>query len=102
VTLAGAAVDSFVGIGLGMITLVALVASTALATLLVRRRDLFSVVVAPPIVFVAVAVVNIGLAPSASVNLPTIAALLIRGFPTMAVATGVGLVLGLIRLARRR
>ena len=95
VTLAGAAVDSFVGIGLGMVTLVALVAVTAIATLVVRRRDLLSVVVAPPLVFVAVAALNIALAPSASFNLPTVATLLVRGFPTMAVATGVALVLGL-------
>jgi hypothetical protein len=102
VTLAGAAVDSFVGIGLGMITLVALVLSSATATLLVRRRDLVSVVVAPPLVFVAVAAVNISLAPSASFSLATIATLLIRGFPTMAVATGVTVVLAIVRLAARR
>jgi hypothetical protein len=102
VTLAGAGVDSFVGIGLGLVTLVALVSVTALATLTVRRRDLLSVLVAPPLVFVTVAGVNIALAPSASFNLPTIATLLVRGFPTMAIATGVALVLGLIRLAARR
>ncbi len=102
VTLAGAGVDSFVGIGLGLVTLVALVAVTALAVLTVRRRDLLSVIVAPPLVFVAVAAVNIALAPSASFNLATIATLLVRGFPTMAIATGVAVVLGLIRTAARR
>ena len=102
VTLAGAGFDSFVGIGLGLVTLVAMVAVTALATLVVRRRDLLSVIVAPPLVFIAVAGINIALAPSASFNLPTIATLLVRGFPTMAIATGVALVLGLIRLAARR
>jgi len=102
ITLAGAGADSFVGIGLGMITLVCLVASTVFATLLVRRRDLISVVVAPPLVFVAVAAVNIGLAPSAQFSLPTIATLLVRGFPTMAIATGVAIVLALFRLVARR
>jgi hypothetical protein len=102
VTLAGAGVDSFVGIGLGLVTLVALVAVTALAVLVVRRRDLLSVIVAPPLIFVAVAAVNIALAPSASFNLATIATLLVRGFPTMAIATGVAVVLGLIRVAARR
>jgi hypothetical protein len=102
ITLAGAGADSFVGIGLGMITLICLVASTVFATLLVRRRDLISVVVAPPLVFVAVAAVNIGLAPSAHFNLPTIATLLVRGFPTMAIATGVAVVLALFRLVARR
>jgi hypothetical protein len=102
VTLAGAGVDSFVGIGLGLVTLIALVSVTVIAALPVRRRDLLSVLVAPPLVFVAVAGVNIALAPSASFNLPTIATLLVRGFPTMAIATGVALVLGLYRLAARR
>ena len=102
VTLAGAGVDSFVGIGLGLVTLVALVAVTALAVLLVRRRDLLSVIVAPPLIFVAVAAVNIALAPSASFNLATVATLLVRGFPTMGLATGVAIVLGLIRVASRR
>jgi hypothetical protein len=102
VTLAGAGVDSFVGIGLGLVTLIALVSVTVIAALTVRRRDLLSVLVAPPLVFVAVAGVNIALAPSASFNLPTIATLLVRGFPTMAIATGVAVVLGLIRLAARR
>jgi hypothetical protein len=102
VTLAGAGVDSFVGIGLGLVTLVALVAVTALAVLVVRRRDLLSVIVAPPLIFVAVAAVNIALAPSASFNLATVATLLVRGFPTMAIAAGVAVVLGLIRVAARR
>jgi hypothetical protein len=102
ITLAGGAIDSFLGVGLGTLTLVTLVAATAVGTLLVRRRDLLTVVVAPPLVFVAVALVNIGLAPSASFNLPTLATILVRGFPTMAVATGVALVLAIVRWATRK
>ncbi|WP_369258113.1 DUF6542 domain-containing protein [Geodermatophilus amargosae] len=102
ITLAGGAIDSFLGVGLGTLTLVTLVAATAVATLLVRRRDLLTVVVAPPLVFVAVALVNIALAPSASFTLPTLATILIRGFPTMVVATGVALVLAIVRWAARR
>jgi hypothetical protein len=102
VTLAGAGIDSFVGIGLGLVTLGTLVTITAIAAWVVRRRDLVSVLVAPPLVFVAVAGLNIALAPSASFNLPTVATLLVRGFPTMAMATGVALVLALVRLAARR
>ncbi|TYP86717.1 hypothetical protein BD833_1082 [Blastococcus xanthinilyticus] len=101
-TLAGCAVDSFVGMGLGMITMVALAAGTVAAALLVRRRDLLTVVVAPPLVFVLVAVLNISLAPSATLNLPTMATLLVRGFPTMAVATAAAIVLSLVRLVSRR
>ncbi len=102
VTLAGGAADSFLGSGLGMITLVALVGATAVATLTVRRRDMVSVVLSPPLVFVAVAGVNIALAPSATLSLPTVATLLIRGFPTMAAATAAALVLALVRLGTRR
>ena len=102
ITLAGAGVDSFVGIGLGLVTLGALVCSHRGRHLGGPRRDLVSVIVAPPLVFVAVALVNIALAPSASFNLPTIATLLVRGFPAMAIPTGVALVLGLIRMAARR
>ncbi|TKJ21510.1 DUF6542 domain-containing protein [Blastococcus sp. CCUG 61487] len=102
VTLAGAGIDSFVGLGLGVITLGTLVGSATVATLAVRHRDLLSVVVAPPLVFIAVAALNIGLAPSASFNAPTVATLLIRGFPTMAIATGVTVVLALGRLLARR
>ncbi len=102
ITLAGGAVDSFLAVGLGTLTLVTLVAASAVATLLVRRRDLLTVVACPPLVFVLVAVVNVGLAPSASLNLPTIATVLVRGFPTMAVATAVAVVLAVVRWASRR
>jgi len=103
ITLAGAAVDSlFMGMGLGLITLGCLVGSTVLAAAMVRRRDVLSVVVAPPLVFVAVACANIALAPSASFNLATMATLLVRGFPTMAIATGAAFVIALIRWAARR
>jgi hypothetical protein len=102
VTLAGAGIDSLVGTGLGLVTLGALVTVTAIASWVVRKRDLVSVLVAPPLVFVTVAAFNIGLAPSASFNLPTVVTLLVRGFPTMAIATGVALVLALVRLAARR
>jgi hypothetical protein len=101
-TAAGGAVDWFLGGGLGMVTLVVLVAATSVATLLVRRRDVISVVLSPPLVFVAVAVLNIGLSSGVSLSLPSIATMLIRGFPTMAVATAAAIVLGLVRLISRR
>jgi hypothetical protein len=101
-TLGGGAIDSFRGIGLSTVTLVALVAGTIFGTWLVRRRDLISMLIAPPLIFTAVAGVNIALAPSASFSLTTIAALLVRGFPTMGIATGVAVVICLIRWASRR
>ena len=102
VTLAGGTVDWFTGTGLGLITLVALVAATSVATLLVRRRDLISVVLSPPLVFVAVCGVNIALSDGVSLSLPTVATLLIRGFPTMAAATAAAILLALVRVVTRR
>ncbi len=102
VTLAAAAADSYVGVGLGMVTLVALLVSSVAACLLVRRRDLLTVVVAPPLVFLGVALVNIALAPSATFSLPTVATLLIRGFPAMGLAVGVSFVLFIGRLLAKR
>jgi hypothetical protein len=101
-TLAAAAADSYIGVGLGTITLIALLLGSVVAALVVRRSDLLSVVVAPPLVFVAVALVNIALAPSAMFSLPTLATLLIRGFPAMGLAFGATLVISLGRLIARR
>jgi hypothetical protein len=107
VTLAVAGVESFLATGLGTLTMIALTASTAVAAFLVRRRDLLSVVICPPLVFTAVATVNLVAAPS--VHLSGIKSfgllmvtLLVQNFPAMGIATGVALIAGLIRLAARR
>ena len=102
VTLVAAAADSYIGVGLGIITLVALTGATIVAALVIRRRDLLTVVVAPPLVFCAVALANIGLAPSATLSLPSLVTLLVRGFPAMGIATGAALVITLFRLVARR
>ncbi|MGY1854838.1 DUF6542 domain-containing protein [Modestobacter sp. SYSU DS0290] len=102
VTLAAAAGDSYIGIGLGTITLVVLTLSSAFATLVVRRRDLMTVLVSPPLVFVGVALLNIALAPSATFTVPTLATLLVRGFPAMAIATAAAVAVWLFRLVTRR
>jgi hypothetical protein len=101
-TLVAAAADSYIGLGLGMITLVALTAGTVVATLAVRRRDLLTVVIAPPLVFIAVAAVNLALAPSADLTLPGLATLLVRGFPAMGIATGAAIALSLFRMVTKR
>ncbi|SDN24427.1 hypothetical protein SAMN05660642_04417 [Geodermatophilus siccatus] len=102
VTLAAAALESWIGTGLGLATLGTLTAASVVATLVVRRSDLLTTVTAPPLVYVAVAALNTALAPSASLNLASVATLLIRGFPAMAVATAAAAVVGLIRWAARR
>jgi hypothetical protein len=101
-TLAACGVESFIGSGLGIGTTIALVGSAALAALLVRRRDLVSVVVAPPLIFAAVAAIDVAAAPSATFSLTTLATVLIRGFPAMGIATGLALVVALCRWAARR
>ncbi|WP_194290385.1 DUF6542 domain-containing protein [Modestobacter roseus] len=102
VTLVAAAADSYIGIGLGTITLAALTVSSGFAALVVRRRDLVTVLVSPPLVFIGVALLNIVLAPSATFTLPTLATLLVRGFPAMAIATGAAVAVSLFRLVTRR
>ena len=102
VTLLAAGIDSFLSSGLGLVTVMALTASTVVATLVTRRRDLLTVLVAPPLVYVAVAVVNVALAPAATLSLPSLATLLVRGFPAMGVATGAAVVTALFRLVTRR
>ena len=102
VTLAAAALESWIGTGLGLVTVVTLTAASVVAALVVRRSDLLTTVIAPPLVYVAVAALNTALAPSASLNLASVATLLIRGFPAMAVATAAAAVVGLIRWAARR
>ncbi|OMQ16483.1 hypothetical protein A7K94_0202275, partial [Modestobacter sp. VKM Ac-2676] len=102
VTLVAAAADSYIGIGLGTLTLVVLTLSSGFAALVVRRRDLVTVLISPPLVFIGVALLNIALAPSATFTLPTLATLLVRGFPAMAIATGVALAVSLFRLVTRR
>jgi hypothetical protein len=101
-TLLAAAADSYIGVGLGLITLVALILASGIAALVVRRSDLMSVVIAPPLVFVGVAVVNMALAPSASVSLPTWATLLIRGFPAMCFGVAATIVVAVARKIAHR
>lgn len=102
VTLGAAALESWLAAGLGLVTVVALTAATTVAAVVVRRRDLSTALVAPPLVYVLVAVLNTALAPSASLNAASVATLLIRGFPAMAIATAAAVVVGLIRWAARR
>ena len=61
VTVAVATAESLLGVGLRTLTLGALVGSTLLAGLWVRRSDLATIMVAPPLVFAVVAALEIGL-----------------------------------------
>lgn len=100
ITLAVATAESLLGIGLRTFTLIAISVSTLLAGLWVRRSDIATIVVAPPLVFTAVAALEIVLAPTLSLTPTVLASILVRGFPTMAIATAIGLLVCGYRLIR--
>lgn len=102
VTLGVATLESLIGVGLRSLTLIALAAMTLVAGLLVRRRDVLSVVVAPPLVFGLVAALEIMLAPTLNFTPTVVAAVLIRGFPSMTIATAIGLLVLGYRMIRHR
>lgn len=102
VTLAGAGLETWIGNGPGLMTLVLLTAASSVATFVVRRSDLLTPVIAPPLVYVGVALLVIALSPATALNLTAMAPLLVRGFPAMAVATAAAAVVALIRWAARR
>jgi hypothetical protein len=102
VTLAVATLESLLGVGLATLTLLALSGSTLLAGLMVRRHDVVTVVVAPPLVFAFVAVLEIVLAPTLSLSPTVLASILVRGFPAMGIATAIALVVCGYRIIRHR
>ncbi len=102
VTLVVATLESLLGIGLQTLTMIALAGSTLLAGLWVRRNDVATIVVAPPLVFAFVAALEILLAPTLRFTPTVLASLLVRGFPTMIIATVVGLLVCGYRIVRHR
>ncbi len=108
VTLAAAMVDAIGSLQLGILTMAGLVGSTALATLLVRRRDLTTLLVAPPLVYLAVVGIVQFVHRADGDSIKEVVAKLAgelalgQGFTAMAAATGTALVLALIRWAARR
>ncbi|MGY1747018.1 DUF6542 domain-containing protein [Blastococcus sp. SYSU D00695] len=108
ITLLAGFLDAAGSPDLGLVTLVGLVGGTALATLLVRRRDLVTPVIAPPLVYLAVVAVLQFVHRTDGDGLKQVVAKIAaelalgQGFTVMAAATGTGLVLALIRWAARR
>lgn len=94
--LIGAIIDYLFTSRLGLMTTVGLTVGAALAALTTRKRDLMSVMVAPPLVYAAIAAVV--LLMSGEVRLTRVADMAIRGFPVMALATGVAALIAGIRL----
>jgi hypothetical protein len=96
--------DVLAGSSLRLIFAVGLVLGTLVASLLVVRRDLLTVVFAPPLVFLAASAVAVllgrGDTGGGLIDLAT--SWLVYGFPAMAIATAVALVVYLVRRARGR
>lgn len=96
--------DVLAGSALRLIFAAGLVLGTLLAALLVVRRDLLTVVFAPPLVFVAASAVAVllgrGKTGGGLIDLAT--SWLVYGFPAMASATAVAVVVWLIRRDRSR
>jgi uncharacterized protein DUF6542 len=96
--------DVLAGSSLRLIFACGLVLGALIASLLVRRRDLLTVVFAPPLVFVAASAVAVLLGRGEGgggglIDLAT--SWLVFGFPAMAIATGAAAVVWLIRRTRR-
>ncbi|WP_018683958.1 DUF6542 domain-containing protein [Actinokineospora enzanensis] len=92
---------------LGKVFQYAYVIGCVAAICLVRRRDIFAPMVQPPLVFAIVAITaNLALAPDDSGGLRdlvfSVGLPLTSNFPTMAIATGIALVLGIVRLLTQR
>lgn len=103
----GAVVDMFTGPGgLRRIFAVSLVVGAVLAALLVRHRGLWTVLIAPPLLYVVMSLLSTLAAPegvfdSTSKLWAALVGWLVYGFPEIAIATGLAAVIAGVRFASR-
>lgn len=106
--LLGAFIDVNTGVGLGAAFAVLFVAGSGLGALLAHREDLLATVVAPPLTYCVLALVGAAIGRTqAAGSFVTQQALelvsaLILGAPTLYAATGLALLVALVRRARTR
>lgn len=91
----GGVIDIFTGQGLRLLFAICLAVGVAIAGFVVRRRHVLYVAFAPPLICLGLAMLNV-LTTSYSATGLTID-YLTRGFPAIAVATGVGFAIAAIR-----
>jgi hypothetical protein len=104
VALVGGCVDVLTGTGLRFAFAVCLVLGSLLATALVRRGDLLTVVLAPPLVYLAASLLSVFAAPGdaggTGALIDAAAGWLVYGFPAIATATGGAALVAGVRMAR--
>ncbi len=93
----GALIDVLLGPALGTATTVTLAVGAVGATWLVQRCHLLSVVIAPPLVYLLLSVGVLLVTSDPGVTLTGLAATLVYGFPAMAIATALSVLVAAIR-----
>lgn len=110
VTLAGALVDSLVSTANQNAFNIAIVVGSIAGVLLVKRSQIFAIVVSPPIVYALAALLQLYLKKSLSQDkhgalnavINAVQNYLVYGFPALATATAAVLIIAGIRLVARR
>lgn len=97
----GALIDHMISSKLGVFTGIGLCIGAFFAALVTRKLDLLSVIAAPPIIYALYGVLLIWLSPTA-IDKYALAEIAITGFPWMALATGIALIIGGIKLVTTR
>lgn len=93
----GAVIDVLLGPALGTATTIMLAVGAVGSTWLVQRCHLASVVLSPPLVYLLLSVVVLLLASDLGVTLTGLGATLVYGFPAMAIATVLSVLVASIR-----
>lgn len=93
----GAVIDVLLGPALGTATTLMLAVGAVGSTWLVQRCHLASVVLSPPLVYLLLSVMVLLLASDLGVTLTGLGATLVYGFPAMAIATVLSVLVASIR-----
>jgi hypothetical protein len=106
ISMVGGCVDLLTGTGLRLAFAIGLVLGAAVAATLARRASLLTVALAPPLVYVVASMLSVLASPGGLGGLGKLydaaAGWLVYGFPAMAAATGIAVVIAGIRLAGSR